>query len=671
MKKDYLYIFVHVPKTGGTTFVHHLQKNYKKDEVLVISYKDIGFNPNISPVCDYHQKTAEFISKIPPEKRNKIKFISGHFIPFGIHRLFNKKPRYITFLRDPGEITFSKYNYFRTLYDSENDQGKKKVLYKQILLIKGKVPSYPEWLKNKYPVKDHAAVFAHSRELLKSLGYSADLKEFYFVSVRERLKEDLLYLYHLMGVVKFYDNQNISRNYISDGEKKPAKKYFAGLDDEVKLFKTARSINSRFKKDHPEYAKIVRLMKAKRGGYFRKAFWGVSWVGALRLAIRLLGLARMAILARILLPAQFGVYAIAVLILALLESLTETGINVFLVQEEKDIDSYVSTAWIVSILRGLIISLLIVILTPLAVSFFHSENARNILLLTGLIPLIRGFINPAVAKFQKELEFNKEFRYKFPVYLVDCLVAIILSVITKNPVSLIWGLIAGAAFEVFLSFSLVKPVPGFVFEKEKVKKVIGRGKWVTAYGIFDYLFQNLDDLTVGRFLSQSSLGIYQVAYKIASLPTTEIAQVFGRVTFPVYRKIADDRQRLKRAFIKTTLGISALAIPFGIFIFVFTKPLVLILLGENWIEVAGVLRILVIYGTLRAIFYPMMAVFLAVKKQEYVTAATLAGIVGLALSVVPLVLKYGLIGAGMSAVVGSLTAVPVIAYYLNKVFQKR
>lgn len=405
-------------------------------------------------------------------------------------------------------------------------------------------------------------------------------------------------------------------------------------------------------------------------GYLKDTIKGVSWVGAYRASSRLIAFVKTAIIARILLPAQFGIFGIAGLVLTLLETLTETGINIFLVQEEDDVDSYINTAWVVSIVRGVLIALAMIFLTPFIVSFFRVPEAKNILFLTSLVPLLRGFINPATAKFQKELMFDKEFRFKLPIYIIESVVAVALAFLTHEASSFIWGMIAGATIEILLSFIIVRPVPRFSFEAIKIKRVVDRGKWITAFGAFDYLFQNLDDFTVGKLLGKSPLGFYQVAYKISSLPISEVANVFSRVTFPIFRKISKDKKRLKKAFIKTTLGTSALVIPFGAVIFLFSKQIVLILLGNNWLAAVPVLKVLSLYGVIRGVFYPMMAVFLALQKQQYVTLVTLVGILGLGLSIVPLVNRFGIVGAGISTLVGSLATAPIIVYYLFKIFKE-
>jgi len=406
-------------------------------------------------------------------------------------------------------------------------------------------------------------------------------------------------------------------------------------------------------------------------GYFKDTLKGLSWMGFLRVIVRGVSFIRTANLARILMPAQFGVYGIAGLALVFLETVTETGINIFLIQEDEGIEKYLNTAWAVSIVRGLLICLFIILSAPFVSSFFHSPESLDILYLTSIVPFLRGFINPAITKFQKEIMFDREFSFKLPIYLFDASVSVVLSLITKNPSSLIYGLIAGALLEVALSFIYVKPWPKFVFDRVKTRRVISRGKWVTASGIFDYLFQNIDDFSVGRILNQYSLGIYQIAYKISSLPITEISDVATRVTFPVYRKIATDKERLWKAFIKSSLAISALVLPLGLLIFLFPKAIILVVLGDKWIEAVAVLRVLALYGVLRGIFYPMMSVFLAVGKQEYITVSTLAGILGLGITVVPFVNKYGILGAGYSAVIGTVISIPVISYYLYKIFKNQ
>lgn len=403
-------------------------------------------------------------------------------------------------------------------------------------------------------------------------------------------------------------------------------------------------------------------------GYSKQAFVGVSWMVGFRVFSRIIAFLRIYILARLLVPSQFGVFGIASLVLIFLEILTETGINVFLVQKKDDIDKYINTSWIVSIIRGILMSLVIVISSPLIVKFYNSPDAYSVLLVAALVPFVKGFINPSIAKFQKELKFNKKFSYSSSQFFVESVATVILIFIMRSPMGLIWGLVAGAVFEVFLSFLMAKPLPRPTFEKSLFLDVISRGKWITASGIFSYFFQNGDNIVVGKIIGMSALGIYDMTYRISILPITEIADVIAQVTFPVYVKISHDLKRLRNAFLKTIFTVSLLCIPVGIIFFLFPKEIILLLLGNKWLGAVPVLQVLAIFGAVRAISGVSTTVFLSVNKQEYSAIVMFVSFLVLAITIIPFVNIFGLIGAGFSALAGSIAALPVIVYFLIKIF---
>jgi len=404
-------------------------------------------------------------------------------------------------------------------------------------------------------------------------------------------------------------------------------------------------------------------------GYIKDAIKGVSWMGTLRVLIRGLGFFRIAILARLLTPSQFGIFGIAALVLSFLEIATETGINIFLIQVKENIDDFINTAWIVSILRGILISFAIIISAPLIVNIFNLSEVYPLLIWVSMVPLIRGFINPSIVKFQKELMFKKEFILRTTLYTLDAVVVIIFALITRSALSLVIGLIFSSLLEVLLSFIFVKPRPIFHLDIGKAKKIISRGKWITGFGLFDYLFQNVDDFFIGKIMGTSPLGVYQVAYKISSLPVSEIADVFAKVTFPIYSKFESDKKRMKNAFIKTLTVSAVLMLSFGILIFLFPLQIISILLGSNWLEAVDVLKVLAVYGVLKGLTGISQTLFLAIGKQEYITFITFITLLGLSVAIIPLINKYGIIGAGTSAVIGSIFGLIITIYFTFRYFK--
>lgn len=403
--------------------------------------------------------------------------------------------------------------------------------------------------------------------------------------------------------------------------------------------------------------------------YSTNAIKGISWMGALRIVIRSITIVRIAVLARLLTPSQFGIFGIASLALSFVEVFTETGVNIFLVQMRHDIKEYVTPAWIISIFRGIVISSTILSLAPLIAFFFRFPDAMDTILLIAVAPLIRGFINPAIIKFQKELQFDKEFFIRSVLYLFEAVVAIILTFITRSINSLAWALIASALFEVFLSFFFLQIKPALRLEGKKMKEIIRHGKWITLNGIFNYFFHNGDNIVVGKILGVTALGYYDNAYKISMLPITEIGNVIQQVTLPVYVRIYPNKYRLWNAFRRTLLGVTLLTLPFGVLFLLFPSQLVMLLLGSQWLPVAPVLQVLAVFGVVRAISGTPSSLFYAIGKQTYVTVITLISFLALAITIAPLIYWFGLLGAGYSAIFATFAAIPIIVYYLFIVFR--
>lgn len=401
-------------------------------------------------------------------------------------------------------------------------------------------------------------------------------------------------------------------------------------------------------------------------GYTSQALKGFSYLSFVRLSIRALSLFKNLIIARALSPLQFGSFGIATLVLVFAEILTETGINTFLIQHKENIDKYINTSWAISILRGILIAALIVTSATFISEFFNNPASKDLLLLIAIVPFLRGFINPSVVKLQKELLFRKQFYYQSSVFLVETFVAIVFVVVTKKTESLIYGMIIGVLFEILISFLIVKPLPRPAFSLRLFKNVFGYGKWITIQTIFNYFYQHGDDIVVGKLLGATSLGFYDMAYRISLVPLTDVSDVVSKVTLPVYVRISNEKDRLRRAFIRTLIGICSIVIPVGIIFYLYPEEIIMVLLGEKWLIAAPVLKILGIFAFIRAISSFAMSIFIPLGKQNIFTLVSFIGLIGLGITIFPLTQAYGIQGAALSALFGSALTIPVIAFFVRK-----
>jgi hypothetical protein len=222
---------------------------------------------------DVYLKAAEkYINKLSEKRKNKVRIIFGHSVPFGIHKFFKKFPRYFTIFRDPVDRVVSQYNYLLTTYKRENASGKKNPLYKA-LLIKGKVPSFRKWVGKRYSATEWKNVNKTTFEFLNELGYlkGTSLKElkdrFFFVGLKKNFEQDSLYLYYLLGFNKFFINENVSKKYVKYSEREKIYDFAPEkFKDSIKLFKNAEKYNSELRKKS-EYKDSADKMKLKRFFY--------------------------------------------------------------------------------------------------------------------------------------------------------------------------------------------------------------------------------------------------------------------------------------------------------------------------------------------------------------------------------------------------------------------
>ena len=123
---------------------------------------------------------------------------------------------------------------------------------------------------------------------------------------------------------------------------------------------------------------------------------GGAWVFALRIVNRGLGLVRLVILARILAPADFGLMGIALLAMATLETFSQTGFNAALIQKKEDVESYLNSAWTITIIRGVVLFVVLYFSAPYVATFFKSPEAESIIQVFGFSILFQAFTNGAI-----------------------------------------------------------------------------------------------------------------------------------------------------------------------------------------------------------------------------------------------------------------------------------
>lgn len=396
----------------------------------------------------------------------------------------------------------------------------------------------------------------------------------------------------------------------------------------------------------------------------RKSFEGALWFGALRLVIKLFSLVKLVAAARILSPQEIGLFGMIMLPYGLAEVMTESGLNQALIQSRQEVKTYLSSAWLAFIGRGLVISLALWLIAPVVAAFFSADLTFG-LRLVALTPLIKGFVNPAVVLFRKYVNYPKEFYFQAGASVVESVATIVLVLSLKSFVALPLGVIAGGVASLILSLILA-PVFRAQVSLIKLKELYAYGKWVTAGTLLAYVNDQGDDLLVGKVLGASSLGFYQTAYKISNLPTTQGAGMVYQIIFPLFSRIQTDIVRLKRGLVKSLFVTGCLSLGFAGLVWLTAPVVVRILLGQEWLTMIPALNVLLLFGLIRPPVSVVAALFDATGNPRVALMFNLIKLVVLGALIWPLTVSSGIVGTAW-AVVGAQAAVyPYLIYRLQR-----
>lgn len=361
-------------------------------------------------------------------------------------------------------------------------------------------------------------------------------------------------------------------------------------------------------------------------GFTQTALSGASWHTVFKVGATVITLVKLAILGRLLGPYAFGLFSLTTIALGVMEAATETGINVVLVQSPKPISHFLNTAWVIACIRGALIAGLMVILGFVLSNWYSEPQLLTLILLAAFVPLIKGFINPAITSYYKKLEFLPDAVYRLTLVAVDAIFAIALSWYLGSAYVFVWAMIITALFEVVISFVAFKEKPKFAFSMPVAKEIFSYSKGLTIATLFDYLHENLDNVIIGKQFSTTTVGFYQNAYGFGHKVTLDVTQSAYHSTMPIYGRFADDVARLKRAFLRTIVSsfgvIAVLSAPFLLY-----PQVVVLILGSEWQPAVPLVVPLTLAGMTQSVALLQYGLFITKKSYFWLNAHKILSVV--------------------------------------------
>ena len=398
---------------------------------------------------------------------------------------------------------------------------------------------------------------------------------------------------------------------------------------------------------------------------------GGLWMLAMQLTGYLFGAARLLILARLLTPHDFGLVGISLVVLSLINSFSDTGTQLALIRRPKRARDLFDTAWTLGLIRGGVVAGLMISLAPAVGMFFGSPEAVAIVRGMAFVPLIRGLTNIGIVEFRKELALRRHYLLNAVAAVADLCAAVPLALWLGNAWALVGGWLALAGARAAMSYILhpYRPIPRL--DRGAVRELFAYGRWVFGSTAIEWLLSDGVQTVVARLLGVATLGLYQMGWRVASLPTMQMTEVVSGVTVAAYAKLQDSSERARHAYLRVLRVVALVAIPIGVGIEVHAEGLVRLLLGGRWAAIVPMIQVLALFGVIRSLARTTAPLFQGIGRPKLQTVVAGVELGVLAALLGPLTIRYGSVGTAVAVTAGSAAGAGAALWAARRVLGDR
>lgn len=350
------------------------------------------------------------------------------------------------------------------------------------------------------------------------------------------------------------------------------------------------------------------------------------WAYASFVGGRLLVLASMAVLARLLTPRQFGIVGFALTFLAFISMLKDLGLNQALVAYRgDDIEERAGTVFAASVGIGALMSLATVALAPLAADFFGQPRLVAIVPVLGLNFFVQAIGGTHYALAQRQLNFRSRAGAETADVLVRGATGTALALLGAGVWSLVLGYVVGSIVKTVGLWILVPWRPRGRLRRAHLQGMIGFGGTLAVVDIVSAMIGNVDYLFVGKILGAGALGLYTIGYRLPELIIMNLSVIAGVAMFPAFAQVK--RSLLRHAYLVGFRYTIMVALPLTAGMLVLAKPMVLALFGAKWAPAAGPMRMLALFALAITVDIPAGTVYKATGRARILLALSIPKLV--------------------------------------------
>ena len=375
-----------------------------------------------------------------------------------------------------------------------------------------------------------------------------------------------------------------------------------------------------------------------------------------KISAQLISVTSQIILARLLVKEDFGIVAMAMVVVALLDLMRAFGFDLALIQNQDAVSEHYNTAWTFNIIAASVIALMLILLTPLSADFYNDPRLSEIMPLLAVGVFISGFENVGVVAFRKDLTFHKEFMYMLAKKVFAFVAVVGFALYYRNYWALIYGFIITKIGVVILSYFIHSYKPWFSLSR--FKELFGFSAWLFINNLLTFINFKVPEIILGKLLGAGALGIFSVSKDITYSTSSALVIPINRATFPGYSKLNNNIPALRESLLNTQSLIALLIIPASAGFSAIAPVMVPVLLGPKWLESIAIMQILAYAGLIFSLAN-LTSIYLALGKPRINTMILIIRVI----IFIPLLLyasiKYGLNGAAWSILITGVILLPI------------
>jgi Membrane protein involved in the export of O-antigen and teichoic acid len=341
---------------------------------------------------------------------------------------------------------------------------------------------------------------------------------------------------------------------------------------------------------------------------------GLSWSLIGVMVGKLTTLVTGIILARLLAPKDFGVFAVALVALVIIVNLNDLGLEQCLVRWPGSIAEVAPTAKTIILASSVVQFAVLYAVAPYFTQAMHAPEATGIVRLLSFGVVINGAFAVPSAVLSRTFRQDLRTAADFTGFIVGLGITVTLAVLGWGAWSLAWGRLIGNALNGVLHAVFARERYHYGLRRDVVRPLVGQGLPLAGLSVIAVAVLNVDNLVVGRVLGPIELGFYTLAFNLSSWPVSVFAVAVWRVSVPGFARLQTDPERLRSAFTRSFGLLMAATLPVCLVLSALAHPLVRFVYGEKWVPAATALSVLAALGALRIGLQLMTDVLVAVGR---------------------------------------------------------